>query len=86
MVDDDDFPDGFSFIRSRRLTKAPPPDRSATVDTPAATLDPHDPARKAAAVVAAAPTDPGHGRPAGAGNALAFHAWKKPPPKSDTSG
>lgn len=86
MTDPDDTPEGFSFPRSGRLAKAPPPERKAgPADGPAATLDDDDPARKAAATVASAPVDPGHGRPAGAGNALAFHAWKKAPPKSTSS-
>jgi hypothetical protein len=39
-----------------------------------------DDAKKLQAVVTAeTPADPSHGRPAGASNALAFHAWKKGP-------
>jgi hypothetical protein len=80
VSDPDDVPEGFEFSRSRQLAKAPPPERISPTDEPAATLEE---ARKPAVAVAAGPAAPSHGRPAGAGNALAFHHWKKTPPKPD---
>lgn len=80
MSDPDDVPEGFEFSRSRELAKAPPPERQSPGDEPAATLES---ARKPALDVAAGPVAPAHGRPVGAGNALAFHHWKKAPPKSE---
>jgi hypothetical protein len=79
VSDPDDVPEGFEFSRSRQLAKAPPPERPG--DEPAATLED---AKKPPVAVSAGPVAPAHGRPAGAGNALAFHNWKKTPPKPDT--
>jgi hypothetical protein len=84
----DDMPEGFSFPRSSQLLKAPPRRRGPAVDVAAAaaSLGDDDHLKKAQAVIApTAPADPGHGRPVGAGNALAFHAWKKAPPKSTST-
>ncbi len=78
----DDVPEGFEFSRSRQLAKAPPPERISPTDEPAATLEE---AKKPAVAVAAGPAAPAHGRPPGAGNALAFHNWRKTPPKGDAS-
>jgi hypothetical protein len=82
----DDVPAGFSFPRSSQLHKAPPPRKFAAVAdaTDSVGVDDHD-KKSQAVVAAAAPAAPGHGRPVGAGNALAFHAWKKAPPNPPSS-
>jgi hypothetical protein len=74
MTSDDDTaaPEGYARPVTRRMTKAPPPD---DVDAVAAdTLE-----RTAAAAAPLPAAAPAHGRPKGAGNAVAFHEWKKPP-------
>ncbi len=72
--DDDDAPEGFLFELPGALAKAPaavPPVAVAPSAAQEAEL------QKAARALSAAPSPAGHGRPAGAGNALAFHAWRK---------
>ncbi len=76
--DHDALPAGFSFPRSSRLLKAPTQRKGAGVADATDSMGADDHEKKSQAVVAVpAPAAPGHGRPAGAGNALAFHAWKK---------
>jgi hypothetical protein len=62
------------------LSKAPPPPRASS---PSAVQEAE--LQRAARAVAVAPASVQHGRPTGAGNALAFHAWRKDPnaPKSN---
>jgi hypothetical protein len=71
---DDDVPADFLFELPGALAKAPAPERPAAL-TPSAAEEAG--LQKAARAVAASPSHVGHGRPAGAGNALAFHAWRK---------
>lgn len=60
------------------MMKAPPPE--APIE---ASIDDEE-LKKAAKTLAAGAAAPAHGRPAGAGNALAFHGWKKPGNSPDT--
>ena len=74
IQDDDDAPEGFLFELPGALAKAPaaaPP----VAMTPSAAQEAE--LQKAARALSSAPSPAGHGRPAGAGNALAFHAWRK---------
>ena len=71
--DDTAAPEGYSRPVTRRMTKAPPPDN----DVAGAVDDGLEPATAKTTTVA--PPAPAHGRPKGAGNAVAFHEWKKPP-------
>ena len=78
MAHDDDAPapEGYSRPVDKRLLKAPPADAPAA---PAEAAVDDEALKKAAkATTAAPPAAPDHGRPKGAGNALAFHNWKKP--------
>jgi hypothetical protein len=77
---DDDAPEGFLFELPAELSKAAPPARPAAA---APTAAQEAELAKAARVVAVpGPASVQHGRPAGAGNALAFHTWRQdPPPK-----
>ncbi len=80
-------PAGFEFSPSSRLKKHGPRSSAQASDTADDTIDGTD--RRSKAVISTDAPDVGHGRPAGAGNALAFHSWGKSgkaPPKPDTSG
>jgi hypothetical protein len=72
---DDDVPAGFLFELPAELAKVAP----ATPRTAKAPNDADEAGlQRAARVVAVAPpVSVEHGRPQGAGNALAFHAWRK---------
>lgn len=78
MVDpDDDAPEGYSRPIRAKLAKAPPPEKAEAKE---AAVDDEALAKAAKQTTAAEPAAPDHGRPKGAGNALAFHEWKKKPP------
>ena len=71
-------PPGFLFAPSPALAKAPP---GVAPAPPAEVQDgvvDDEASRAAAAIASGAPVDPTHGKPVGAGNALAFHQWRKP--------
>jgi hypothetical protein len=74
---DDDVPEGFLFELPSELSKAAPPPRAAA-NAPSAAQE-AELAKAARVVAAAAPASVQHGRPAGAGNAMAFHTWRKDP-------
>ncbi|MBM4280766.1 MAG: hypothetical protein FJ137_08400 [Deltaproteobacteria bacterium] len=74
----DDAPEGFLFELPAELSKAAPPARP-TAAAPTAAQE-AELAKAARVVAAAGPASVQHGRPAGAGNALAFHTWRQEPP------
>jgi hypothetical protein len=78
---DDDAPEGFLFELPSELSKAAPPARS-TAKAPDAAQE-AELAKAARAVAAPGPASVQHGRPRGAGNALAFHTWGKDPASKD---
>jgi hypothetical protein len=91
----DDTPEGFLFDLPPELAKAAPssaPTNVLPVAPPSAAQE-AELLKAARAVAAPAPARPQHGRPAGAGNALAFHTWQRDPstnpgdaPKKDDPG
>lgn len=74
---DDDAPEGFLFELPSELSKAAPPPRPVA-NAPDAAQE-AELAKAARAVAAPGPASVQHGRPKGAGNALAFHTWGKDP-------